>query len=62
MYWVRLKLDIKNAIMAASIIVNFFKITNYQMLVYGSTTKDLDYTTECKGSFCESLLHINLIC
>ncbi len=37
--------------MAASVIVNVFKVVNYQMLVYGSTTKDLDYTTECRGTF-----------
>ncbi len=43
--------DIKNAINAASIIVNQFKISNYQLLVYGSTTKDLDYTSECRGMF-----------
>jgi len=40
--------DIKNAIRSASVIVNQFKITNFNLCVYGSTTKDLDYTAECR--------------
>lgn len=40
--------DIKTAIRSASVIVNQFKITNFNLSVYGSTTKDLDYTAECR--------------
>jgi hypothetical protein len=40
--------DIKTAIRSAAVIVNQFKITNFNLCVYGSTTKDLEYTAECR--------------
>lgn len=40
--------DIKTAIRSASVVVNQFKVTNFNLCVYGSTTKDLDYTAECR--------------
>ncbi|KAJ3197292.1 hypothetical protein HK101_004773 [Irineochytrium annulatum] len=42
--------DIMNAIMAASHIVNEFKLTSYKLNIYGSPEKEPPYTTECQAA------------
>lgn len=52
--------DIKTAIRSASVVVNQFKITNFNLAVYGSTTKDLDYTAECRELISDEGLSSNV--
>jgi glycosyltransferase involved in cell wall biosynthesis len=41
--------DVLNAIRAASIIVHIFGIVEYQLLVYGSLTADIEYAAACRA-------------
>jgi len=45
---VRFVKDIKNAILAADIIVNEWGFTDYQLDIYGDTEKAPAYSVECK--------------
>lgn len=45
---IRFVKDIKNAILAADIIVNEWGFTDYQLDIYGDTEKAPAYSVECK--------------
>jgi glycosyltransferase involved in cell wall biosynthesis len=45
--------DVMNAISAAYFVVHEFKLTTYQLHIYGSPNKDPAYTRACNGAIAE---------
>ncbi|KAJ3004261.1 UNVERIFIED_CONTAM: hypothetical protein HDU68_005212 [Siphonaria sp. JEL0065] len=53
--------DVMNAIKAAYYIVHEFKLTSYQLHIYGSTEVDLDYALACRTAIKELNIEPNVI-
>jgi len=41
--------DVMNAILAADQIINVWNLKSFKLIIYGSTTKDLEYVAKCKA-------------
>ncbi len=52
--------DVKNAILSAAVIVNHFKIKDFQLIIYGSLDKDLPYVEACHGIIASEGLQENV--
>ena len=53
---------VKDAIQAAAIIVNVYKLTSYRLKIYGSLDKDVAYTSECRDLISSNNLGSNVFC
>ncbi|KAI9346924.1 hypothetical protein BDR26DRAFT_931705 [Obelidium mucronatum] len=53
--------DVMNAIKSVYYIVHEFKLTSYQLHIYGNTEVDLDYTLACRAAIKELNIESNVI-